>query len=976
MKIRKVVSALTLSIAGVGIVMPVVAQEVLDEVVVTGIRSSLEAAADLKRSDSRIIDVIVAEDIGKLPDNNIAEALQRITGVSINRDFGVGSGVSIRGLPQNRIELNGRSTIGTGDGSGPGANTGNGINFQDFPSQLLSGIEVIKSPTPKSVEGALGGTINLKTLRPSELDERVISISARGEYADKADNLAPILNAFYGDNWTLEGGSTFGVIANIAYQNRELHLDEYRNGYDTRKYCEGPNSADNTVVNVDADCPATSTSDRLVLRPDNFTYFPAIEERKRIAGNVSLEWVPAPELGRFYAEATMIDRSGSDLSFSPLTINESPLGSDAERMAGHRIDDQSVITGTTDVIGIQTSTESLFRETESFSGAFGGEWTFVDKLDVSGELSYSSAKTTRPDNDLRFRGVDANGSDLSTSVFFDTDHSNVPTVRLIDDPEFFTTEGNFALRRLDQDIRSSKNDELAYRFDVAYANPFESIGFEPLKAISSFDAGVRYTDQSFEYSRMQFRVANIHRGLTLNDAETSGLVDDDGNPIATPRDVIFISDFPDEVITVHDFSGGFSGFGNNDFDLTRFLGPTADLLRDTERTRQVIADLLVGTNREGEASLVDRTGDFFAADVKVTAFYFQFEIDTEVFGKPLRSVVGSRYVDTDIQIQLLGDDTATPDVDEGALNPITGSNKYSDWLPSLNISLDLFENTVLRFAYANVLRRPEFGDINPILEFNGNLTSATGGDPQLSPFRATQYDISFEQYWGDSNLFSFSLFYKDVESFFTTSTTCESYPDFVANVFRTNTEVEQLCLLDQTDGTVTAATGQSLVGIDTTIQTNGESGFVTGIEVGYQQSFDFLPGVWSGLGVNMNYTYADSEDQDGVPLEDISKNTFNLQGYYEKYGFGLRVAYTYRSRFLDETDASRIRGAGNNGNSFRDPIEQWDISAFYHINDRITVSADVVNLTEEGTVDTETNGAVYQIRQADRRFSLGVNVSF
>ena len=128
-------------------------ERIIEIISVSGIRQSLQTGIDLKRADSRIIDAVVAEDIGKLPDNNIAEALQRITGISINREFGVGSEVSIRGLSQNRVELNGRSTLGDGR---------KGVNFQDFPSYFLSEIEVIKSPTPKMIEGALGGTINLK----------------------------------------------------------------------------------------------------------------------------------------------------------------------------------------------------------------------------------------------------------------------------------------------------------------------------------------------------------------------------------------------------------------------------------------------------------------------------------------------------------------------------------------------------------------------------------------------------------------------------------------------------------------------------------------------------------------------------------------------------------------------------------------------------------------------------------------------
>nr|WP_232368870.1 TonB-dependent receptor plug domain-containing protein [Alteromonas sp. BL110] len=164
---NKKLSKLTLAIlsaTSVGFTSASVAQEAqepekasdVEVIEVRGIASSIAESARLKRYDSRIVDAIVAEDIGKLPDNNIAEALQRITGVSISREFGVGESVTIRGISQNRVELNGRSTSGSGRG---------GISLADFPSSFLKTVEVVKSPTPEMIEGALGGTINMTTVR-------------------------------------------------------------------------------------------------------------------------------------------------------------------------------------------------------------------------------------------------------------------------------------------------------------------------------------------------------------------------------------------------------------------------------------------------------------------------------------------------------------------------------------------------------------------------------------------------------------------------------------------------------------------------------------------------------------------------------------------------------------------------------------------------------------------------------------------
>ena len=196
------------------------ANEDLEVIQVKGIAGSLAESARQKRFDSRIVDAIVAEDIGKLPDNNIAEALQRITGVSISTDFGVGESVTIRGISQNRVELNGRSTSGSGRG---------GISLDDFPSSFLKTVEVIKSPTPEMIEGALGGTINMTTVRPLELEEPLIALTLDGEYADKTENWAPMVNAAAGMNWDLGDAGTFGASFVVAYQDRELRRDEFIN---------------------------------------------------------------------------------------------------------------------------------------------------------------------------------------------------------------------------------------------------------------------------------------------------------------------------------------------------------------------------------------------------------------------------------------------------------------------------------------------------------------------------------------------------------------------------------------------------------------------------------------------------------------------------------------------------------------------------------------------------------------------------
>ncbi|WP_086932275.1 TonB-dependent receptor [Agarilytica rhodophyticola] len=929
-----------------------------EEVIVTGIRQSLEAAADAKRADARIIDTIVAEDIGKLPDNNIAEALQRITGVSINREFGVGSEVSIRGLPQNRVELNGRSTLGDGR---------NGVDFQDFPSDFLSGVEVVKSPTPKMIEGALGGTINLKTVRPLDTKDRVLSISTKGEYTDNTEHWGPILNTTYGDQWSLDSSGNFGVIASISYQERELRRDESRVGFD--------------VEPLDLDGDGELDPGNIVI-PINITYLPAIDTRERLAGNVSLQWQPTSSQGMLYFEGAFTQREGDNQTFSPLSIIHSPLRarenldnlSDAEqqaiaqreRDAGFRIDDTGQIVDYTDTdVRFLNRTESTFRNTDSISAAFGGEWSLSGNIQISGELSYADSETFEPSSDFRFYAVDpvreaanpAAFNPLNGGIRYDTDNNSVPTVALTD-PNTFLDPNQWVFRRYENREDFVDNDETAARFDITFDTPFTGVDF-----ISSIDAGVRFSDRGFQASRNRLFVSGLENQLQ----------NANGDPIVIP-----MTAFPDGTISQYNFDA-FDGDSAR-YDLANFLTFNADVLQNEERTLQIVADLLRGTNREisgNRSDLAFQFDRFATVDEETTAAYIQFNIDAEVLGLPVRGVAGTRYVRTELETGAFERNTS------GDFVPTSDSNNYDDWLPSMNLTMNVQDDTLLRFAAAKVMRRPDFNQLNPAFNINVDNTRAERGNPQLNPFRATQYDLSIEHYWGESNLISVAIFYKDVSSFLSQTQICSNAPSFVA-ISNPNVR-DELCFLDGRGDNPALTSPLLELGIPTTIQTNGESGTVEGFELGYQQSFDFLPAAWSGLGISANYTYADSEDPNGTPLEDISENTYNASIYYEKYGFSTRLAYTYRDRFLDSAFENRVRevgvlllGPGSDdptlGNSFREPIEQLDWSASYDINAKLRIQADIVNLTKEPTLDTATNGALYQVRQSDRRFTLGVRV--
>ena len=922
----------------------------LEEVTVTGIRASLEAAADAKRDDARVVDAVVAEDIGKLPDNNIAEALQRVTGVSINRDFGVGAEVSIRGLSQNRVEVNGRSVLG---------DTRSGIDFQDFPAAFLQKVEVIKSPTPEMTEGALGGTISLKMARPLDLNAPLAAVSVQGEYADKADNWAPIISSGVGNTWDLGEAGTFGAIASLAYQDRTLRRDE---SLVQLQVGEVDFNGDGVINSADA---AKNTPSGAYVYGREHTYNPRTEQRERTAVNLSFQWAPASEQGQFYLDLNAVERDGAQETFSLL----------------HILDDPTVIPGQTyedgngqlqnfmyDQVQPLLTTGSSFRTSDSFSHAFGGEWNFTEQLTVSGEYSTAKSDSYIPFSEFRFRGIDRSiegqGAEGENKwlipVTFENSNSGAPVIDFTDG-YVFTDQQNQAFRRYEDTRDYVTNQEDAFRFDLEYAEPFG------LNWVSAVKTGVRVTSRDYEQSREQFRITNIFKNLE----------DADGNP-----DIIWMEDivaqFP-QAMTNYDFSGeAFEHTGRSGaYDLAKFTAYDARLLQNQQVTFDIVKQLLAGTNMEINGGLADnleyQEGGYSEVNEDTSALYIQANLD---FGD-VRAVVGGRYVSTDI---------SSSAYQEGEI--VSDGTSYDDFLPSLNVTWDLSEDTLMRFAAAKVMRRADFNELSPAYEFRDAYIAASRGNPELEPYRATQFDIAAEHYW-DNNMVSATLFYKDVESFLTRTYECKNLPEVVST--QTNvSDYDKICLW-QADGIqyANANTPTSEMGILTDFITNGENGKIQGLELGYQQAFDFLPGRWSGLGMSANYTYADSEDPNGVPLTDISENTFNTQLYYEYEGLGIRLAYTYRDRFLDEGQTKRVLPLGELvipgatvdedptlGNDYREDLSQLDLSASYDVTDDITVIANVTNLTAEPTINTGANGTAFQIMETDRRYVLGVRAKF
>lgn len=924
----------------------------IEVIEVKGMLSSMKAAALIKRTDGRIVDAVVTEDIGKLPDNNIAEALQRITGVSISTDFGVGDSVSIRGLPQNRVELNGRSTIG---------DSRDGISLQDFPSSFLKTVEVVKSPTADMIEGALGGTVSMRTIRPLELDKLTGAVSLDAEYADKTENWAPIFNGSIGQNWDLGDAGSFGAIAMVSYQDREIRQDQFMS----------------RVLPQDIDIngmTGNTASGNFIVR-DQHTVEQYVESRERTAVNLSLQWAPESGRGMVYLDLSGTKRQGEQAGNSILgVVGALEVNSGTTQDANGQINNYTLVND----FAIPKA-YSDFRETDSFSHALGGEYEITDSIRMSGEIAFASSESTRPDSEFTLRPIEkgpwlideSQVTHVYDGVFFQ-DGDKLPSI-IHSDPNAYTAAENLALRTFKSELKNTDNEETAFRFDMEFDEPFS------VDWLTQVKTGIRVTEREYEYVEYKEELKDIYKRAFNEDGSSAALWIDDYNAA-----------FPGSFSTLsHNNSFNQLGLSGQN-DLLTFA--TYNGLSNPAEVYRQLQQLLAGTNYATTGSLFDNQdrNDGAYRDIKedTAAFYVSAYLEFE----NINAIIGGRYVKTDLESAVIRDGER-----------VNGTNDYSDFLPSLNLTYTLSDETLMRFAAAKVMRRADFSELSPAFDVNNDLTKATQGAIDLEPYRATQYDLSIEHYYGEGNMVSFAVFYKDVESFLSTVSTCVADP---SSTGQNVTEWYSVCQLESpgvdnsnlvyssttdfndADGFahVEALRDAGLTGIDTQKDTNGENGEVKGFEIGFQQHFDFLPDAWSGLGINANYTYADSEQPNGNPLLDISKNTFNFQAFWEYEQFAIRLAYNYRDKYLDTESEKRVIGINADGsigddnsvygNNYRDDRGQLDFSASWDINEHVTLVANGTNLTGEASIFLSELGSPWKYTEADRRYSIGVRAKF
>ena len=451
----------------------------LEEIVVTGIRSSLRSALAEKRASDNLVEVIQSEDIGKLPDQNLAEVLENVTGIQITRTAGVGTGVQIRGTNANRTEINGVSTVGSGSGR-------SGINFEDVSADIIAGVEVTKAPEAKTIEGSVGGTINLRTIRPLDLQERVATIRLQAENSSlSTDSATPRVSGTYGDSWSNDSGD-FGLVVSASYTEQDVTA--FRPRADRDNFIAASGSA-----------ASAQSFDFLPIQffvqdYDNFEY-----ETKNFAG--TFEWAPNETLKLSFdaiindqerrQESSRIQASGESalnnisVPTSFQTINFGSLdGSNGVQNLG------SVQAALTGVIGVDLaddddpnlrfSSDTGSRLTESEIFSLGAEWQINDRLSANFQFATSNSDTTTPSFNTTLNFINPNApldpggaNDNSTPFVYDLTGGSLTFGVAFGEPFAPTPEqlldpANSVLREVNISRNIAENSEDALRADFSY----------------------------------------------------------------------------------------------------------------------------------------------------------------------------------------------------------------------------------------------------------------------------------------------------------------------------------------------------------------------------------------------------------------------------------------------------------------------------------------------------------------------------
>ncbi len=1095
-----------------------------EEVVVQGYRASLRSAINEKRNATVQIDAINAEDIADFPDTNLAESLQRLPGVSIDRDNGEGRTITVRGLGGdfNRTRLNGLealSTAGSND-AGSSPNRSRAFDYNTFASELFSSLKVQKTPSAETDEGSLGATIDLQTGRPFDYKGNKFALSAEGSYQQNSKKWNPRLAGLASTRFA---DDSMGLLLSVAWSRTKNELDQYRRSPGSSDYLyrnsewaggESParagfaapvgTSFGSEVTNPEALAALTGSDPAAYAKlypgapyntpgryDDSQVRIPALAaveqqdvENERIGVTLAYQWQ--------ISDRTLLSLDGAYSRFeNQSTYNQvSSVGlnrnntNDAYNKAGNNLTPfaaRALYPGActpNDGAGLAPAQDcglALYGMTPAFGTALNQNGALVPAV-----LYGRAVNAAAPDS-----AALRNAANIFSSNPFNLDpydyYNNPNSVGYIPTSNRLAFRGSLigrpAVQVLDANVTNGLADYLVLR-NVDFRSAADQSSYTTQFKQGSIDLSHEFSDvfKARVIAGMS-ESTNFTQGLLVefNRMDSQGLFvyDERGGGKMPVVDFGFDAADPANWEVVKGFSGirHYQRFVKNTYKQAKVdfdwqvneelnLGFGANYRKfgfDTEQWERN-NDLLNPTLKEAgvttasvsrvinfgqglsvpegtmtsfvvpsiaafdqlfdfTCNCINKWGDWrltnkrnggrenFAVSEEDLGFYFQFDWNTELFGRPFRGNAGTRVAITDV----------TSNGNTPAGRPIEGTNRYTDYLPSMNLVYEPIDDLLVRFGASKVMARPLLGNLSPTITGlsvpnTGATTGAslTIGNPQLAPFRSTNLDASVEWYFAPGGLISIAGFQKKIESF--PQTVLYAAPlsqlvdaETIAAIRAQFTNQNQIDYIDF-DLPFTARQYRDAPG-----------GWLRGFEVSFQMDFTFLPGFLKNFGAQVNYTHIASElnyildpgtrsslNPNGTPpttgkgpFLGVSPDAINATLYYETKKLRARVSVAHRKGYSTNypiAAGSCSPGVTVNPNGsvtacntplindfiYSRATTNVDASASYKITPWASLTVEGLNLTNQPSERYAYEGqeAVTQYASSGRIFRAGVRFSF
>ncbi len=904
-----------------------VAEKEIEKITVTGIRGALGRALDTKRQAGGVVDSISAEDIGKFPDTNLAESLQRITGVSIDRSGGEGQKITVRGFgPQfNTVLVNGRQQASE--------DPGRDFSFDTLAAEMVKSLDVHKTSTATLQSGGIGSTINIETAKPFALSGFKLAGSIKGTYDGNSEETSPqasllISNTFNDD--------TFGALLAVSYLERETRLNRAQSGgwRENSSFTRGKPMTESDEVYQGN-----------VFIPQNFDSLVTTENRERTNANLVLQYAPNDNL-IITADALYSD---FDVRSDTTSYGHWFTSDNVENVV---VDANGTVIEMYQQVGLATDfhAKKADRLTDSLSIGLNFDWDVNDNLNMTFDISNSNAK--RAANNGRGGSLALLG--YANRVQWNLDNNILPYYSNFATASDSIYSGQQEGDKVEQDPNKANYvppKGVSHYLDTANSGAHVMIrgGNEVEDDVTQLKwDSVWLADGDTGFSAARFGIMYSSETKTVNTWNNT----DSGIhcTYCNYQDDPDVSDFPQQVFNAgDDFLSDVSGSGRT---------PTQWLTFDGEALFDFLGDV-DGVNFDAV-----KTNNSFEVEENTTSFYLELDFEGEIASMPIYSTAGFRYESTAVAVnatQANVEKLTILDATEmlasyGLASAFTETSSYDEILPNFSAKLEVTDEIVARVAVSKTLSRPTLSSLRPITTLDttrqGNLQSSSG-NAELVPFSSDNLDLSLEWYYSDASYVSAGYFRKHVANFITNTKKDK--------VFKTSNGSS---LIDPSTDDVAVFTN--------TAPDNGESATVDGWEIAAQHTFD------SGFGLIANATIVDSDAElDNADITQVFaltglSDSVNFVAFYESGPFQGRIAYNWRDTFLQGLS----QGAGD-GVTYVEDYAQWDASASYDITDEITVFVEGINLTEEYTHSRgRFSNQLLDIVDSGRRLSFGIRGTF